>query len=144
LYADRPANAAVWSPFVCFEGRGASWRQHRSHLSSGHSVCMAHDVDDGAYFYDSGHCDVVCGEPMKAPSFSYKRPEHLDEALLLLANSDGDVRVLAGGQSLIPMLNMRLSSPSMLVDINRLAALQGIEERPNGIRIGALVRHADV
>jgi carbon-monoxide dehydrogenase medium subunit len=79
---------------------------------------------------------------MKARAFLYRRPQGIDEALELLA-CDG-AQVLAGGQSLIPTLNMRLSSPEMLVDINRIDALRGINDRGETIRIGALVRHADV
>jgi carbon-monoxide dehydrogenase medium subunit len=81
---------------------------------------------------------------MKAPNFLYRRPDTLEEALALLADNAGDAQVLAGGQSLMPTLNMRLSSPRMLVDINRIAALQGIEERGDAIHIGALVRHRQV
>src|SRR5262245_15335122 len=80
---------------------------------------------------------------MKARAFLYRRPRDLDEALSLLADHAG-AQVLAGGQSLIPTLNMRLSAPEMLVDINRIDALRGVEERGGGIRIGALVRHAEV
>jgi carbon-monoxide dehydrogenase medium subunit len=79
---------------------------------------------------------------MKARAFLYRRPRDIDEAVALLG--DHDAQVLAGGQSLIPTLNMRLSSPKMLVDINRIDALRGIEDRGAVIRIGALVRHADV
>jgi carbon-monoxide dehydrogenase medium subunit len=81
---------------------------------------------------------------MKAPPFLYRRPHDLDEALALLADNAGGAQVLAGGQSLVPSLNMRLSSPEMLVDINRIGALRGIAERADTIRIGALVRHAEV
>jgi carbon-monoxide dehydrogenase medium subunit len=80
---------------------------------------------------------------MKARAFLYRRPGSIDEALDLLADTDG-AQVLAGGQSLMPTLNMRLSSPEMLVDINRIEALRGIDDRGNKIRIGALVRHAEV
>lgn len=80
---------------------------------------------------------------MKARAFLYRRPESIDEALHLLADTDG-AQVLAGGQSLVPTLNMRLSSPEMLVDINRIEALRGIDDRGGKIRIGALVRHAEV
>jgi len=80
---------------------------------------------------------------MKARAFLYRRPGSVDEALSLLADTDG-AQVLAGGQSLMPTLNMRLSSPEMLVDINRIEALRGIDERGDKIRIGALVRHAEV
>lgn len=81
---------------------------------------------------------------MKAPIFVYKRPEHLEDALALLADNDGGTQVLAGGQSLMATLNMRLSAPEVLVDINRIAALRGIEARESGVRLGALVRHAEV
>lgn len=81
---------------------------------------------------------------MKAPRFLYRRPETLEEALALLADNVGEAQVLAGGQSLMPTLNMRLSSPGMLVDINRIASLQGIAERSDAIHIGALVRHREV
>jgi carbon-monoxide dehydrogenase medium subunit len=81
---------------------------------------------------------------MKARAFLYRRPRDIDEAVALLGDNAGDAQVLAGGQSLMPTLNMRLSSPGMLVDINRIEALRGIEDRGDVIRIGALVRHADV
>jgi len=81
---------------------------------------------------------------MKAPAFLYRRPPDLDEALALLADGAGGTQVLAGGQSLMPTLNMRLSKPDMLVDINRIDVLRGIADRGETIRIGALVRHAEV
>lgn len=81
---------------------------------------------------------------MKAPRFLYRCPDTLEEALTLLAENAGDAQVLAGGQSLMPTLNMRLSSPRMLVDINRIAALQDITERGDAIHVGALVRHRAV
>lgn len=81
---------------------------------------------------------------MKAPKFLYRRPETLEEALALLAEKAGEAQVLAGGQSLMPTLNMRLSSPAMLVDINRIVALQGLAQRDGGIHVRALVRHREV
>ncbi len=60
---------------------------------------------------------------MKPPAFDYIRVDTLDEALSVLADSDLEAKVLAGGQSLLPMLNMRLARPKALVDINRLAAI---------------------
>lgn len=81
---------------------------------------------------------------MKAPRFLYRRPDTLEEALALLADNAGEAQVLAGGQSLMPTLNMRLSSPGMLVDINRIAGLQDIAERGDAIHLGALVRHREV
>jgi carbon-monoxide dehydrogenase medium subunit len=81
---------------------------------------------------------------MKAPAFLYRRPHDIDEALALLGDHAGDAQVLAGGQSLMPTLNMRLSKPALLVDINRIDVLRGIEDRGDTIRIGALVRHTEV
>jgi aerobic carbon-monoxide dehydrogenase medium subunit len=81
---------------------------------------------------------------MKAPKFSYVRPETLDQALQLLAEHGEDARILAGGQSLMPILNMRLSHPRVLIDINRIEALKGISLRNGSVRIGALARHAEV
>jgi carbon-monoxide dehydrogenase medium subunit len=73
--------------------------------------------------------------------FEYQRPATLDEALGLLATLGEDAKVLAGGQSLIPMMKLRFASPGHLFDVNRIAGLDGIEERDGSLRIGALVRH---
>src|SRR5258708_1926470 len=67
------------------------------------------------------------GRGMKAPRFAYARPASVAEALLLLAEHKDEARVLAGGQSLVPMLNFRVAAPKVLVDINRIAGLAGIE-----------------
>lgn len=79
---------------------------------------------------------------MKAPPFRYARPRTLDAALKLLAEGGGDARLLAGGQSLVPALNMRLLEPKLLIDINGVSELSGISENRNGIRVGALTRQA--
>ncbi len=81
---------------------------------------------------------------MKAPKFSYVRPESLDAVFALLARHGDDARILAGGQSLMPTLNMRLSQPGLLIDINRIDALKGISLEAGVIRIGALARHVEV
>jgi carbon-monoxide dehydrogenase medium subunit len=81
---------------------------------------------------------------MKAPRFAYARPASLAEALALLAEHKDEARVLAGGQSLVPMLNFRVAAPKVLVDINRIAALSGIKVTKNHVRIGALVRHVEL
>lgn len=81
---------------------------------------------------------------MKNPPFAYGRPETLDEALGLLA-SDPDAKVLAGGQSLLPLMALRLGTPALVVDIGRLPDLDRIDVGDDGsVTIGALVRHADV
>lgn len=76
---------------------------------------------------------------MKPAPFKYMRPDTLDEALSVLAKHGDDVRVIAGGQSLGAMLNMRIVSPAILLDINRLSALETIESQ----KTGALVRQRD-
>ncbi len=82
---------------------------------------------------------------MKPPPFAYSAPTAVDEALRLLADLGADGKVLAGGQSLVPMLNMRLAAPEHLVDINGLAAeLGAIDVNDQGVRVGALARHAAV
>ena len=81
---------------------------------------------------------------MKAPRFAYARPASVAEALALLAEHKDDARVLAGGQSLVPMLNFRVAAPKVLVDINRIAGLSGIKVAKNHIRIGALTRHVEL
>ena len=81
---------------------------------------------------------------MKPAPFRLHRPKSLEEALETLAEVGDEGKVLAGGQSLIPMLNMRLASPAHLVDINSLKDLNAIEANPRGVRIGALARHAEV
>ena len=64
---------------------------------------------------------------VKPPSFSYSRPETIEEALAALADGGPDAKLLAGGQSLVPILNLRLARPTLLVDLNRVAGLDAIE-----------------
>ena len=79
---------------------------------------------------------------MKPAPFRYARAGSLAEATALLAEAPGDAKVLAGGQSLVPMLNMRLVRPAVLVDINGLRELTGITPTPEGgLRLGALTHH---
>jgi carbon-monoxide dehydrogenase medium subunit len=73
--------------------------------------------------------------------FEYEVPTTLEEALAVLAERGDDARVLAGGQSLIPMMKLRFATPAVLVDVNRLPGLDGIEEVDGQLRLGALVRH---
>jgi carbon-monoxide dehydrogenase medium subunit len=73
--------------------------------------------------------------------FEYDRPDTLEEALQLLAEHGEDAKVLAGGQSLIPLMKLRFAAPARLIDINRIAGLDAIEETDGFLRIGALVRH---
>lgn len=81
---------------------------------------------------------------MKPAPFDLVRATALDQVFEAFAAHGEDAVILAGGQSLMPTLNMRLSAPKVLIDVNAIARLDGIEETPRGIRIGALARHRDV
>jgi 2-furoyl-CoA dehydrogenase FAD binding subunit len=81
---------------------------------------------------------------MKPAAFDYVRAESVDEALAVLAAEGSDARVMAGGQSLMAMLNMRLAKPKVLIDIMRLRELAGIESRAGSVVIGAGVRQASL
>jgi aerobic carbon-monoxide dehydrogenase medium subunit len=78
---------------------------------------------------------------MYPASFEYFAPTTLDEALGLLREHGDEAKVLAGGQSLIPLMKLRFAAPSVIVDINGLSELGQLEEADGGLRIGALVRH---
>jgi 2-furoyl-CoA dehydrogenase FAD binding subunit len=80
---------------------------------------------------------------VKPAPFAFARPRSLDEAVGLLSGT-ADAKVLAGGQSLVPLLSMRLAAPSMLVDINALPDLDHVRVDDAGVHVGALARHADV
>ena len=79
---------------------------------------------------------------MKPAPFSYHRPESVDDALAMLANLE-DAKILAGGQSLMAMMNFRYLAPEHIIDINRIPELTEIREEGDGIRFGAMVRQRD-
>jgi aerobic carbon-monoxide dehydrogenase medium subunit len=81
---------------------------------------------------------------VKPPPFDYHRPTSVEEALAVLDDAGHDGKVLAGGQSLVPLLNMRLAAPAHLVDVNRLAELAYVRSDDHAVRVGALARHAEV
>jgi len=95
-------------------------------------------------------CDIVLGlrdasvwmpqNAMKPAAFEYDAPDHIDEVLELLAEHGDEARVLAGGQSLVPLMNYRLARPARLIDLNRVHELAYIEEDDAGIRVGAMSR----
>jgi CO/xanthine dehydrogenase FAD-binding subunit len=78
---------------------------------------------------------------MKPAAFDYVVADSIDMAVASLADGGGDAKIIAGGQSLVPMLNFRLLRPSVLIDINRIGDLAFIEEAGKKIRVGALTRH---
>ena len=79
---------------------------------------------------------------MKPAPFDYACASSLDEAMTLLAGTDGDIRPLSGGQSMGPMLNFRLARPALLVDISRIKELTTVSEDADGVTVGAAVTHA--
>jgi carbon-monoxide dehydrogenase medium subunit len=81
---------------------------------------------------------------MKPAPFDYARPDSLESAIALLAAHGGEAKVIAGSQSLMPMLNFRLTAPRVLVDIGRIADLSHVSIGPEGVRLGALVRWRDI
>jgi len=84
------------------------------------------------------------GARVKPAKFSYVRAGGLAQVLELLAQNGDEAQILAGGQSLLPALNMRLAQPKLLIDINRIEALKGIRFEAGQVRIGALARHVEV
>jgi carbon-monoxide dehydrogenase medium subunit len=81
---------------------------------------------------------------MKAPDFDYIKPRSLDEVFALLAEYGDEARLLAGGQTLMATLNMRLSEPALLIDITGIDALRGIAVQDGVLRIGALATHTQI
>jgi CO/xanthine dehydrogenase FAD-binding subunit len=81
---------------------------------------------------------------MKPPKFDYHAPRSVDEAVALLERYGGDAKVLAGGQSLMPILNFRLARPAALVDINRIPALAYIREDNSAVALGAMTRQRTI
>jgi CO/xanthine dehydrogenase FAD-binding subunit len=79
---------------------------------------------------------------LKPPAFSYHDPRGVDEALALLREHGDEGKVLAGGQSLVPLLNFRLAHPEHLIDVNRVASLAGIRRTEGRLQIGAMTRQA--
>jgi len=93
---------------------------------------------------DTGGAHVGEDARVKPSPFTYHRPEGVEEALAVLADVGADGKVLAGGQSLLPILSMRLAAPGHVVDINRLSDLSYVRTDADGVRVGALARHAAV
>jgi carbon-monoxide dehydrogenase medium subunit len=81
---------------------------------------------------------------LKAPAVEYVRPRSLSEAISLLAQAAGEARVIAGGQSLVAMMNLRLASPGLLIDIARLSELALVAEDAEAVTLGACVTHAAI
>jgi len=81
---------------------------------------------------------------LKPAAFNYAKPSSVDEVLGLLSEHGDEATILAGGQSLMPTLNMRLSAPSLVIDINGLEDLSGISGDGDSLRIGALTRHVEI
>jgi carbon-monoxide dehydrogenase medium subunit len=81
---------------------------------------------------------------MKPARFAYRRASSVGEALTWLTDEANETKILAGGQSLVPLLNMRLARPGVLVDANPIRELSSIHADNDGVTLGALVRHTDL
>lgn len=81
---------------------------------------------------------------MKPPKFDYHAPTSVEEAVTLLAGYGGDAKILAGGQSLVPLLNFRLSRPAALIDLNRIDSLAYIKERNGAVHFGSMTRQRTI
>ncbi len=82
---------------------------------------------------------------MKPPAFEYYAPESLDECVALLAeHADDEAKLLAGGQSLVPLLNLRMARPEVLIDLNRIPDVAYVREQDGTLEIGALTRYAEI
>src|SRR5271163_1619858 len=81
---------------------------------------------------------------MKLPPFEYACPTSVSEAVALLASHEGEAKPLAGGQSLVPMMAFRVASPSLVVDLRKLAELRQIKISDAGVTLGAMVRWRDI
>jgi carbon-monoxide dehydrogenase medium subunit len=81
---------------------------------------------------------------MKAASFAYQRPSDVQTALAMMAETDGTAKIIAGGQSLGPMLNLRLVAPDLIIDISGLSELKQAERHGDDLVIGACITHGDI
>jgi carbon-monoxide dehydrogenase medium subunit len=81
---------------------------------------------------------------MKAPAVDYVKPRSLTEAIDLLARSPGEAHAIAGGQSLVAMMNLRVASPGLLIDVARLTELTAVSEDADAVTLGACVTHAAI
>ncbi|MSQ21361.1 MAG: carbon monoxide dehydrogenase [Betaproteobacteria bacterium] len=81
---------------------------------------------------------------MKPAKFDYEKPRHLDDAAKLLAGANGEGKIIAGGQSLGPILNLRLAQPALLIDVRGLTELSGVKEERDAIVYGATTTHAAI
>lgn len=78
---------------------------------------------------------------MKCAPFEYVRPSSVDDVLAALAEADGEGKILAGGQSLVPVMALRMARPAVLVDVNRVEGLSELDRTGDTVHVGALVRH---
>lgn len=96
------------------------------------------------YFPAGPRRSRIGADDVKAPDFDYCRPESMADALALLSLHADDAAIIAGGQSLLPILNFRLAAPELLIDIGRLDELKQVTEDDEFVEIGALVSHCDL
>ncbi len=81
---------------------------------------------------------------MITAAFDYEAPESLEEAIRMLHENGEDAKLLAGGHSLLPLMKVRLATPTVLIDLRKIPGLHGIQQDNGGWRIGPMTRHADL
>ena len=129
---------------------GAVQRGQRCAAPAGRGRAAAHAAvaDAGARRHRAGQPPARArqrgGDGMKAAAFEYTRPGSLQEALRALRAHEGRAKLMAGGQSLGPMLNLRLARPPVVIDISGLAELRTVTRQDGGLRVGAAVTHAEI
>src|SRR4029077_13866543 len=136
-----PTSSPVARSSSCV-GRGIGTRSsftslHRFDTAGGQSVCGA-DKQVGVVRQRTSVWNGELGAIVKPPRFEYACPSTLDEVLDLIATDNA--KLLAGGPTLVPILNFRLAAPTLVVDINRVAGLDTVQASDTGLHIGAMVR----
>jgi len=131
--------AGVSDPAMTFEQtRSAACRSVKSETTRTND---RKQPEQGGFRSSYGSGPTKGGRPLKPPVFEYERPDSVRAALDALSKHGAKAKLLAGGHSLVPMLNLRLVAPARLIDVSRLAELQYILEEAGTLRIGALTTH---
>jgi hypothetical protein len=129
---------------VVLDDRAGRHRQ-RGQRCAGAPRHQHHRAADDAITPARAHPGGPPGRPgVKPPRFEYHAPTTIDEAVALLARYGGEAKVLAGGQSLVPLLNFRLSRPAALIDVNRIAPLAYVREDNGTVTLGAMTRQRTI
>lgn len=117
------------------------WLGQRCTLVRTSTAGPSHHCDGNLNFLVAQAAGLYGGKEMKPSKFTYACPHSVEEAMALLAQGGEGAKILAGGQSLVPLLNLRMAQVSALIDVNRLTELSFIKRENSTLRVGALARH---